>query len=82
MLKSSLHLVWRIVKNGFEGNLAIAGKVPSSTSIQLYEGWNFVGYPSLTNKTVGDALSGIIENVDMCYKRLRMDHSQLIPVTS
>jgi hypothetical protein len=43
--------------------LTITGKVPSSTSIQLYEGWNFVGYPSLTNRTVGDALSSIWENV-------------------
>jgi hypothetical protein len=39
--------------------LTITGKVPSSTSIQLYEGWNFVGYPSLIDRTVGNALNGI-----------------------
>jgi hypothetical protein len=43
--------------------LTIAGKVPNNTTIQLYKGWNFVGYPSLTNRTVGDALSDIWENV-------------------
>jgi hypothetical protein len=42
-----------------EDNLTIAGKIPSSISIQLYEGWNFVGYPSLIDRTVGNALNGI-----------------------
>jgi hypothetical protein len=40
-------------------NLTIAGKVPESISIQLYEGWNFVSYASFINMTVEDALNGI-----------------------
>jgi len=44
-------------------NLTIAGKVPKQTSIQLYEGWNLVSYASFINRTVGDALSDIWENV-------------------
>jgi|GEM_PF-1907623 len=43
--------------------LVVSGEIPKTTTIQLYEGWNFVGYPSLTNKTIGDALSDIWENV-------------------
>jgi hypothetical protein len=45
-------------------NLTVVGKVPSSTSIQLYEGWNFVGYASFINRTVEDALSTIWNHVE------------------
>ncbi len=41
-------------------NLIIAGKVPKSTDIQLYRGWNFVGYPSFTDRSVSEALEGIL----------------------
>ncbi len=40
-------------------NLAIAGRVSNSTSIQLYTGWNFVGYPSFTDRSVSKALTGL-----------------------
>ncbi len=39
-------------------NLTVWGCVPTSTSINLYAGWNLVGYPSLTAKTVSEALVG------------------------
>jgi len=39
-------------------NLTISGLDPPSTSIPLYAGWNLVGYPSLTEITVADALWG------------------------
>ena len=45
------------------GYLVVSGEIPKTTTIQLYKGWNFVGYPSLTNRTVGDALSDIWGNV-------------------
>ena len=32
--------------------------VDRRTSIPLYAGWNLVGYPSLTNETVANALWG------------------------
>jgi len=37
----------------------VAGLVPASTSIDLEVGWNFLGYPSFTAKTVGQVLAGI-----------------------
>ena len=38
--------------------LTVGGSIPISTSINLYAGWNLVGYPSLTNETVANALWG------------------------
>jgi hypothetical protein len=40
-------------------NLTITGRVPESTSIQLYEGWNFVSYASFVDRNVSEALAGI-----------------------
>ena len=39
--------------------LTVIGTEPQQTLIQLKAGWNLVGYPSLTPKTVSEALSGI-----------------------
>ena len=36
-----------------------AGSVPDSTDMNLYTGWNFVGYPSYTNRYLGNALGEI-----------------------
>ena len=33
-------------------------KFGSALSIPLYAGWNFVGYPSLVEKSIADALAG------------------------
>ncbi len=39
--------------------LTIQGQIPNSTSIQLYAGWNLVGYPTLNDSTtVADAFWG------------------------
>jgi hypothetical protein len=38
--------------------LTCSGYDPPSTTISLYAGWNLVGYPSLTNEIVGNALWG------------------------
>lgn len=39
--------------------LSIYGNIPTSTSISLYAGWNFVGYPTQdTNQLVSTALAG------------------------
>jgi murein tripeptide amidase MpaA len=35
------------------------GVVAPATSIHLYAGWNFVGYPSLTDRRASDALAGL-----------------------
>lgn len=39
--------------------LTVTGSIPESTIIPLHRGWNFVGYPSFINRTVGDALVGL-----------------------
>lgn len=49
--------VWIHMKTN--SNLKVAGRVPSSINIKLNasgSGWNFVGYPSITNKTIESAL--------------------------
>jgi len=38
--------------------LTCSGYDPPSTTISLYAGWNLVGYPSLVNETVANALWG------------------------
>jgi len=38
--------------------LTVSGYDPPSKSIPLYAGWNLIGYPSLTNETVANALWG------------------------
>ncbi len=40
--------------------MTIAGAVPRTVDIDLKSGWNFVGYPTLAERTVFDALSGIV----------------------
>jgi hypothetical protein len=61
-------------------NLTVVGEVPHNTTIQLYKGWNFVGYPSFTDRTVGDALNGLpyeqvegYENSPPYYLRILSD---------
>ena len=38
--------------------LSITGKLPGTTPISLKAGWNLVGYPTLTSKTISEALAG------------------------
>jgi hypothetical protein len=40
-------------------NLLVVGKVPTTTNINLLEGWNLVGYPSFIARNVEDAMSGV-----------------------
>ena len=37
----------------------VTGTIPGSVDINLKAGWNLVGYPSLTDRTVADALIGV-----------------------
>jgi hypothetical protein len=41
------------------GQLTVTGTVPDGYTIRLKAGWNLVGYPSLTPRTVSDALAGL-----------------------
>jgi len=48
-------------------NLTVSGYEPVSTNINLYAGWNLVGYPSLTTDTVANALWGTgVDRVEVC----------------
>ncbi|MCK5039003.1 MAG: hypothetical protein KAS16_07885 [Thermoplasmata archaeon] len=40
-------------------NLSISGCAPQHTVIELRSGWNMVGYPSMNEMTVAEALAGI-----------------------
>jgi hypothetical protein len=40
-------------------DLMVVGKVPANATINLLQGWNFVGYASFIAREVGDALSGV-----------------------
>lgn len=44
--------------NSFSVDRFITAGQVVNTSIPLYSGWNFVGYPAFTDKTVADALAG------------------------
>ncbi len=39
--------------------LTVAGVVPILMQVQLKAGWNLVGYPSLTSRTMAEALAGL-----------------------
>jgi hypothetical protein len=43
-------------------DLLVVGKVPTTASINLLQGWNFVGYASFVTREVSDALSGVAYN--------------------
>ncbi|MEW5937845.1 MAG: NosD domain-containing protein, partial [Candidatus Thermoplasmatota archaeon] len=43
--------VWLYVTDAGDGFLTIKGRLPMKTSIQLYAGWNMVGYPAIDDST-------------------------------
>ncbi len=51
--------LWINITSLGDGNLTVNGDYGTSTSIQLRTGWNLVGYPAQTSKSVTDALGGI-----------------------
>ncbi len=52
--------LWLKISETGDSYLTINGSRPVTTSMPLYKGWNFVGYPSwLENVTVSSALVGI-----------------------
>ena len=47
--------------------LNVAGSAPSSTTIALDTGWNLIGWPSTSTRTVTTALAGIAGNYSVVY---------------
>jgi uncharacterized protein (TIGR03790 family) len=42
-----------------EGDVVVAADVLPTTVVRLKYGWNLVGYPSFTNRTISDSLAGV-----------------------
>jgi len=65
--------------------LSITGEYAASTSINLYAGWNLVGYPSMTNKMALEALAGtgadMITVFDVAQPYMVRDVTNLSSVT-
>jgi hypothetical protein len=55
--------------------LYVQGELSAVTDIQLYTGWNLVGYPSLKTRTVVDALSSIAGKYDAVWSYNASDSS-------
>jgi hypothetical protein len=56
-IDSSMGL-WVYITTLGDGYLGITGNTLGTSYISLYAGWNLVGYPTQTPKTVGEALMG------------------------
>ena len=41
------------------GYWTVAGRVPASTGVAICDGWNLIGYASMTDETVGNVLASI-----------------------
>jgi serine protease AprX len=41
-----------------DGFIKVTGAQPTTTNINLWAGWNLIGYPSLTERNISDALAG------------------------
>jgi PKD repeat protein len=55
---SEIMALW--VEVSKDSYLIVAGLVPESTTIGLVVGWNFIGYASFIDRTVGDSFAGAI----------------------
>ena len=49
------------------GTLTVAGSIPTTTNIQLYQGWNLVGYPGIQARAISEALSSIASKYTLVY---------------
>ena len=47
--------------------LNVSGTIPESTDIELWSGWNLIGYNSLNPQTITDALSSINGNYNIVW---------------
>jgi hypothetical protein len=57
--------IWIFLDNS--DTLYAQGDILATTNIQLYTGWNFVGYPSLKTRTLVDGLSSIAGKYDAVW---------------
>jgi carboxypeptidase T len=47
------------IRAGADTYFDVTGTLPGNVTISLKTGWNLVGYPTLTDRTVGESLSGL-----------------------
>ncbi|MBI2914022.1 MAG: hypothetical protein HYY03_08890, partial [Chloroflexi bacterium] len=57
--------VWVNMKEA--ATLTATGTPPGTTEIPVYEGWNFIGYPSSQARDVPDVLAGVSYNSAWAY---------------
>jgi hypothetical protein len=73
---------WLHVTDVYDGFLDVIGAPPVSTTIDLYAGWNFIGYPTLDNtKTIADAFSTITYDSVEGYSGTDPYRLQVLPST-
>jgi hypothetical protein len=74
--------LWVYLNDADDGFLNVTGALPGTTSIDLYAGWNFVGYPTLNNsRTIADALATITYNSVEGYSAVDPYRLQVLPNT-
>jgi hypothetical protein len=66
--------LWIHITNASGITISGNGSVPISTNIGLTRGWNLIGYPSVTNRTVNDLFIGISQSIS--HEAFRFDVSQ------
>jgi len=56
-----------ITDEGSDSQLTVSGSPPSMTAINLYTGWNLVGYPCLESQMAANSLAGVPYDALECY---------------
>jgi Malectin domain/Glycosyl hydrolase catalytic core len=67
--------IWINVTDTVPATVTFIGAEAESPSIQLYAGWNLVGYPSLVTRPVAEALASCADKFDLVYAYVASDAS-------
>ena len=74
--------LWVYLNDADDGFLNVTGALPGPTAIDLYAGWNFVGYPTLnTTTTIASALATVTYNSVEGYSAVDPYRLQTLPDT-
>lgn len=66
--------LWIHITNISSLTISGNGSLPVSTIITLSAGWNLIGYPSITNRTVNDIFAEVSQSIS--HESFRFDASQ------
>jgi hypothetical protein len=74
--------LWVYLNDADDGFLNVTGALPGPTAVDLYAGWNFVGYPTLNaTATIAEALATITYNSVEGYSAVDPYRLQTLPNT-